>query len=311
VPATSPRTTARRPRAIDTAHTRSVAVRLDDAWRADVDPALLEDWRPEPFALEGGETRVVEMGAGPPLVLVAPLPGYKESWVAVASRLARTHRVITFDLRARFDGPPSWEALVADLDRIVTARAAEAPVVLVGHSLGGALAQRYALARPGRVKALVLSSSFARMRTPHGDVWARFIEQPVVIAAQRWLPERMAIAWARRLCARGGWVYDGRCEDWVLRFVRHGIRSEPIATGFVGVRLAFDHDLRGRLAGLGVPVLLVRGERESPFVREATQELSQEIPGAALAVSPGVGHLHPLSAAAWFADTVGGWLATT
>lgn len=273
-----------------------------------MDPALLDGWRAERFALEGGTTELVETGSGPPLVLVPPLPGYKESWIAVAPRLAASHRVITFDLRVRFDGPPSWDALVTDLDRVIEARS-DGPVALVGHSLGGALAQRYALARPDRVRALVLSSSFARMHTPRGDLWARYVEQPVVIAGQRWLSEGAALAMARRLCARGGWVYDDRCEDWVLRFVRHGIRSEPIATGFVGVRLAFDHDVRDRLGELRGPVLIVRGERESPFVREATQALARGIAGAALAVSPGVGHLHPLSGAAWFAETVGAWLA--
>ena len=33
-------------------------------------------------------------------------------------------------------------------------------------------------------------------------------------------------------------------------------------------------------------------------------------PGATLAVSPGVGHLHPFSGAGWLVETVGGWIAT-
>lgn len=285
-------------------------MRLDPAWRADVDPAWLANWHPETFALDGGTTEVVEMGTGDPIVLVPPMPGYKESWIAVAPRLARTHRVITFDLRGRFDGRPRWDVLVADLGRILDARA-PGPVAVLAHSLGGALAQHFALAHPGRVGALALSSSFAHLHTPRGDAWARFIEQPLVIAGQRWLPERAALAIARRLAAREGWVYDRRCEDWVLRFVRHGIRSETIAIGLANVRLAFEHDLRGRLAGLGCPVLLARGERESRFVREAFEGLRLEIPGVTLAVSPGVGHLHLLSGAGWFAETVVGWLATT
>ena len=288
-------------------HDQSVAVRLDGAWRESVDPAWLAGWRPERFALDGGTTEVVEMGEGETVVLVPPMPGYKEAWIAVAPRLARSHRVITFDLRGRFDGRPRWDALVADLGHLLDARAPD-PVALVAHSLGGVLAQHFALAHPGRVRALVLSSSFARVHTPHGDVWARFVEQPLVIAGQRWLPERAALAVARRLAAREGWVYDRSCADWVLRFVRHGIRSESISIGLANVRLAYEHDLRGRLSKLECPVLLVRGERESRFVREAFEGLRREIPNATLAVSPGVGHLHLLSGAEWLAETISAWL---
>jgi len=164
-----------------------VGVRLDDGWRACVDPAWLEGWSPRTFDLGDGTTELVTMGAGPPLVLIPPLPGYMEAWLAAAAPLARTHRVITFSLRGRFDTGPTWEAMLRDLERVLDVHAPEAAVV-VGHSLGGALAQRWALARPERVRALVLSSSFAKLRNPAGNLHARFIEQPLLIASQRLLP---------------------------------------------------------------------------------------------------------------------------
>ncbi len=284
-----------------------VAIRLADGWQRRVDPAWLADWHPEPFDLGDGTTDVVVTGAGRPLLLLPPLPGYKETWVAVAGRLARRFRVITFDQRTHFAGPPSWGALLADLTRVADAFAPGAAGV-VGHSLGGALALHWALARPGRVAALVLSSSFARVGSTRGHWRKRYLEQSLVLASQRWLPESLAAPLARALAARGAWVYDPQCDERMLAFVRHGIRSVPLAAGRRCVRLAFAHDSRAGLPRLACPTLLVMGERETRWAREATDELARLVPGAEVRVSPGVAHLHPLSGAAWLAEAVEAWL---
>ena len=284
-----------------------VALRLADGWQRRADPAWLAGWHPQAFDLGDGTTDVVVMGGGRPLLLLPPLPGYKEAWIAAACRLARRFRVITFDQRAHFAGPPSWGALIADLTRVADAFAPGAAAV-AGHSLGGALAQRWALARPERVAALVLSSSFARVGATRGQWRKRYLEQSLVLASQRWLPESLAAPLARRLAARRAWVYDPQCDEQILAFVRHGIRGVPLGVARQCVRLAFAHDSRVELPRIACPTLLVVGERETRWAREATEELARLIPGAEACVSPGVAHLHPLSAAPWLAETVGGWL---
>lgn len=283
-----------------------VAIRLPDGWQRHVESAWLAGWQARRFELDDGTTEVVAMGEGPPLLLLPPLPGFKEAWVAVAWRLARRFRVVTCDLRCRFAGPSSWEALLTDLSRVADAFAPGRAVV-VGHSLGGSLAQRWALARPERVSALVLSSGFARVGSTRGQWRKRYVEQTLVLAAQRWLPEGLAAPLARRLAARGAWVYDAACDDRILAFVRHGIRGVPIGLALERVRLAFAHDARAAVPRIACPTLLVVGERETPWAREATAELAQLIPGAEVRVSPGVAHLHPLSGARWLAETVASW----
>jgi pimeloyl-ACP methyl ester carboxylesterase len=282
--------------------------RLSPRWRSLADPAWLEGWEPHELALRGGSTEVVTLGSGPSVLLLPPLPGFKEAFVGVARLLAPRFRVTTFDLRVRFDGPPVWEPLLEDLDRVVES-AASGRVTLVGHSLGGALAQRWALARPHRVRALVLSSSFARVGSVRGHGWRRYVEQPLVLAGQRWLPERVARPLARRLAARGAWVYDTRCDSRALDVVRCAIRSVPMGAARRAVQLALRHDARADLDRLGgVPTLLIVGERETRWARAAEAELAALLPHAERCVAPGVGHLHPLSDPEGFARTVGEWL---
>lgn len=286
-----------------------VAPRLDAGWRRHADPAWLDGWEPRSFDLGDGTGDVVAIGAGPPLVLLPPLPGWKEAWAPCARRLARRFRVVTYDLRARFRGREPWAELLADLDRVAGAFA-PGPLAVCGHSLGGALAQRWALARPGRVRALVLSSTFARVFMPAAGLAARLVEQPAVLAALRLAPERAAHRLAARLARREAWVFDRRCDAAVLGLVVHGVRTLPVAQAAARVRLALSHDARRDLPRLGCPALVVRGERDTVFARRAADELARLVPGAERAESPGAGHLHPMSNAAWFAEVVGDWCAT-
>jgi pimeloyl-ACP methyl ester carboxylesterase len=112
------------------------------------------------LSLNGVTTAVFEGGEGAPVVLLHGPGAYGAHWLRVIPDLATTHRVIAPDLPGHgesgmFAGPPDPGLLSGWLDDLIKCTCA-APPVLVGSTLGGAIAARFAGDRGERLAALVL-----------------------------------------------------------------------------------------------------------------------------------------------------------
>lgn len=109
----------------------------------------------------GAKVRAVRAGKGDTTLLL--LHGYGESlttWRAVFDRLAAHSKVIAIDLpgfggSAKPDTSYSLAALTTRLSSFID-QWTSGPVVVVGHSMGGELAASLALARPDRIKVVIL-----------------------------------------------------------------------------------------------------------------------------------------------------------
>jgi abhydrolase domain-containing protein 6 len=110
---------------------------------------------------EDGQLVQLEAGAGPTLVLLHGFTGSKENWLTLMPRLAPHHRLIAPDLpgwgeSTRVDGGDYGYAAQADRIARWLATLGDAPVILVGHSMGGGIAALVAARHPERVAKLVL-----------------------------------------------------------------------------------------------------------------------------------------------------------
>ncbi|MFP3915479.1 MAG: alpha/beta fold hydrolase [Actinomycetota bacterium] len=108
-------------------------------------------------------TAVLEGGEGPPVVLLHGPGESAVNWRWTIPDLTTTHRVIAPDLPAHGSTGPGPGRLDAEraiewLDGVVDQTSQGAPAI-VGHVLGGAIAARYSIRRPGRLHRLVLVDS--------------------------------------------------------------------------------------------------------------------------------------------------------
>ena len=100
------------------------------------------------------------MGRGPTIVLVHGLGSDYDDWLPTARDLARDHRVVLVELPGHgitpMAAPFTLEQASLALDRAIAEESPHAPVVLVGHSIGGLVAAFEAKRAPQRVRELVL-----------------------------------------------------------------------------------------------------------------------------------------------------------
>ena len=109
----------------------------------------------------------------PLMLLLHGFPEYSGAWEDLMPAFAGTHRVVAPDLRGfNLSSQPADVAayrareIVGDLERLVAHLGAE-PAVVVAHDWGGAVAWQWAIAKPGRLRKLVVLNS------PHPIPFAR------------------------------------------------------------------------------------------------------------------------------------------
>jgi 2-succinyl-6-hydroxy-2,4-cyclohexadiene-1-carboxylate synthase len=232
-----------------------------------------------------------------PLVLVHGFSGFRHDFAGQLPGLARHGRVLAPDLRGHGEsgrgGAADYglAALTADLLGFLDALGIERADVL-GHSMGGMVALRAALAAPKRIASLVLMSTSAG---PLG-----FVDRAQLALAGRVAREAGMAALAQILRARAAGdaargEADRRMEAewgeerfWAWRTARVAAMDpaayEPLATA-----LAEQEDLTPRLAAIACPTAVLVGELDREF-RAPSDALARHIEGARLHVLPRAGH---------------------
>ncbi|HZU85406.1 MAG TPA: alpha/beta fold hydrolase [Polyangiaceae bacterium] len=179
-----------------------------------------------------------------------------------------------------------FEAVVCALDALV-----REPIILVGTSLGGAVALHYALARPGQVRALVLVS-------PAG---ARASEE-------EWREIKRAFDVASRADGRAFLQRLYERPPWFLPLVAHEISSTLGRPAVRELLEAANNDHLPppeELGALAMPVLLVWGKAERLLPESHFEYFARHLPKHAVIERPaGFGHCPHVDAPAELARRI-------
>lgn len=225
------------------------------------------------------------------------------------------HRLVFWDQRDHgrsgrsLAGSGTIDQLGADLEAVIAAAApGPAPVVLVGHSMGGmtimALAEQHPALFGTKVAGVVLVSTAAHgiaasspwMPAPIRPLLARTLpgilngvakgQRAVLVESGRRVSADLALLVTRRIG-----FGDGDVSPEAVAFLDKMISATPIEVVARYCQALLTCDRRGSLDTLGhVPVVVITGEKDHLVAPSLGIELADQIPGAQLIWVPGAGH---------------------
>ncbi|WP_433359301.1 4-carboxymuconolactone decarboxylase [Streptosporangium sp. CA-115845] len=222
--------------------------------------------------------RIDGPGHGEPLILGPSLGTSLRVWEPQLAALARRFRVVRFDLPGHGESDPGAYGVramedLADLVLEVADAYGFTGFHYAGISIGGAIGATLAVRHPARVLSLAMLCSSARFGEP--EAWR----------------ER-----AESVRAEGtGPLLEAAAQRWFAGPVRQPLLDDLAATDPAGYAVCCDalagYDLRGSLAEITAPTLILAGREDLATPPTHARRLTDGIPGSTLVEVPGAAHL--------------------
>ena len=240
----------------------------------------------------GVRLNVSQTGTGEPLLLIVGTGGSIGFWEPLVAPLAERHRVIAYDSRGlgqsdRGEARITMASLATDAAALLDALEIERAHVL-GWSLGSAVAQELALAHPDRIGGLVLYATWGR-----GDGYMRAmltaIRRPWETGDMEAALTVLGLAFSPELLNSP--EFEPLVEELLPLFPQ---TETQIRTTCEQWQCDEEHDTLDRLAGIGVPTLVIAGEQDLLTPPWVCRAVAERIPGARYELFTGPGSSHVL-----------------
>jgi 3-oxoadipate enol-lactonase len=241
------------------------------------------------LSIKGLDIHYKEKGQGFPIVLIHGYTGNLRNWVLQVREVAQTYRTISLDLRGHgLSVKPtqredySLELFATDVHGLLDALAVP-ECYLVGHSMGGMVAQEFILRHPEMVRALVLVDTAADV--PQALPWqerARLLELARTEGMDAVFEEMARTPpLASQLVEENPELIDVWREQFLMTSLEGYL--------YCGQTIANRHPLLEELSQIRVPTLIICGELDEPFL-EPSRRMHQRIADSELVIIAGAGH---------------------
>jgi pimeloyl-ACP methyl ester carboxylesterase len=236
--------------------------------------------------VEGARLAYTVSGSGPDVLMIQGIGVVGNGWRPQMDGLGDRYRILAFDNRGigaselhggRFD----MARLAADALAVADAAGA-AHFHLVGHSMGGVIAQAVALAAPERIKSLALLCTFARGREAVRVTPALLLTMLRVRLGPRWMRRAafLSLVMPPPVLAEMTPAQRARCAEELHPLFGHDLADQPPIV-MKQLRATARYDAYARLAELGrIRTLVVSGRHDRIARAEYGRALAAAIPGA-------------------------------
>jgi pimeloyl-ACP methyl ester carboxylesterase len=240
------------------------------------------------------------------VLLLHGIGGNRDSFADELPRLARSWRALAWDMPGYGASPPvaplTFEALAQAVVAVLDAEHAE-QAVLVGHSLGGMIAQETAARFPQRVAGLVLFATSAAFGGKDDRFKNEFLAQRLApLDAGKTMPEI-----AEEL-TKG--LFGPNPPEAARRRAIASMGAIPPAVYRAALECIVTFNRADDLALIACPTLVLAAEHDRLAPPKTMERMAARIPGATYHCIAGAGHLANFEQPAAFARILDDFLAT-
>ena len=264
------------------------------------------DWQKHLRTVElSHSTRVnyVEMGEGPPVLLIHGLGGAWQNWLENIPVLARKHRVIAIDLPGFGDSPmPKWTVNIRNygsmmLDFIEAIKTGPLPVI--GNSMGGFVAAEMSIRDEPAITKVVLVSAAGVSHTQMAKTpTATVARMATAIAPMMFRYHHHALYRPRlRKLVLAQLFRDPAAlrPELLAEFIRTGVNPPGFGDALVGLA---GYDILDRLREVNDPVLIIWGRQDMIVPSADAVAYSEMLQNSRLEIFNYCGHIpmaeHPV-----------------
>lgn len=238
----------------------------------------------ETISLNAGTIGYREAGAGPTLFLMHGLAGNSRSWIHQFDAFSTTHRVIAWDAPGyggSDDFSPDVDVFADTLDEVRSYLGID-QMILLGHSMGGVVAGRYAARYPEHLSGLILSCTHTGNGAAKGKElppgYKNRVQDIQTMSARDYGRSR-----AKAMLAPGtaSEIFDMAAD----------ISAQARPSGLANAaRVIVEADNAPGLSQLELPTLIISGEVDPVVGKDKTDRLASLVAGARTEVIAGAGH---------------------
>ena len=224
-------------------------------------------------------------GSGKTLVLIHGLGGNNQTWETQVPILSQHYQVLTWDVRGhgqsdKPEGDYSAELFASDLAALLRTRGIGSAIVL-GHSMGGVIALRFALDFPSLCDALIVSSSSAEVNPQATKYW-QDLAAAVVKKGIEVVPFEPT-----RVFSKG---FVERNPEAVEEFARKRPVNEPSCYARAALAMS-SYNFNDELGRIQCPTLIVVGDEDVVTPPGGSVKLGRLILGSKLIILKECGHV--------------------
>jgi 3-oxoadipate enol-lactonase len=233
------------------------------------------------------------LGGGPTVLMLHGIGGGHLSFAPQVETLASSgYRAVAWDMPGYGHSPPiepyTFKGLAASCIALIESLKC-GDVTLIGHSMGGMVAQEVVARRPELVSKLVLAGTSPSFGKPDGDWQRNFI-------AERTAPLDAGQSMAQLAARLVPEMTGPAALPEGLKLATHCMSLVNPSTYRRALEALVTFDRRASLAHIRVPTLLIAGEHDRNAPPAVMKKMAASIPGSTFIELAGVGHLQNLEA---------------